>query len=279
MALAFALLVTGGPQKEPARVDLARPPVVEKEAGSYKLEPERDGLVYRGPRFDAHVAVDGVVGFTNKKKMERLGMLPARNPAGTKTLQGMIENWMGKRKTRQPAPAGLEPPPNTPWYTPPNYPLVRELCQDPKSNCFMDQRNLYIPQGGARADWEYRLLGIPEPDPAREEKARFLTATAPLRDRMAVEAKKERMKAILFDLPSLLDAIWADPQPAAERRKMLHELWKEFAEMPGNESGCATVTAFIKRRLPAGSPDAFTKKELGALRAAGGPQFDPYGPY
>jgi hypothetical protein len=58
----------------------------------------------------------------------------------------------------------------------------------------------------------------------------------------------------------------------------LHELWKEFAEAPGNESACATVMAFIRRRLPEGGPDAFSKEELNAFRADGNPAFDPYGP-
>jgi len=278
MAWFFAWLIAGDPGKPPARLDLMQAPTVEKQAESYKLEPERDGLVYKGPRFAAHVAVDGVVHFTNKTQIERVGMLPEKNPPGTATLQGTIAKWMKTRKARQPVqptPADPPPPPNWAGYTPPNYPSARDLCDDPRSNCFVDMRHMYV-IGAGRADWEYWLLGIPQPDPAREEKARFLAATAPLRDRMAGKAKQERLKAALFDLPSLLDAIWAEPQPAAERRKLLHELWKELAEVPGNEFGCASVTGFIKRRLPAGSPDAFSKKELDAFRAEGGPPFDPY---
>jgi hypothetical protein len=48
--------------------------------------------------------------------------------------------------------------------------------------------------------------------------------------------------------------------------------------MPDNAPASATIMAFIRRQLPAGSPDAFTKEELDAFRAEGGPVFDPYRP-
>ena len=41
--------------------------------------------------------------------------------------------------------------------------------------------------------------------------------------------------------------------------------------MPDNAPACATIIAFIRRQLPAGSPDAFAKEELDAFRAEGGP--------
>jgi hypothetical protein len=130
---------------------------------------------------------------------------------------------------------------------------------------------------GVFADWDHQLLGISTKDTNRGEKARFLAATLPVRTRMAEEARDARLKSVLTDLPPLLSAIWSDSsRPARDRRKTLHELWKEVAEMPDNAPASATIIAFIRRQLPAGSPDAFTKEELDAFRAEGGPVFDPY---
>lgn len=270
-ALVIAQSATGG------HIDLWQQPVADKQAETYWLEPEGDGLVYRGPEFGAHVAEDGRVRFEDKAKAKPMSYLPMPAPSDTPTLQGAVRKWLGGRP-RKPAPSGdLAPPPQALGYCPPNY---ADSCESNRRYLpsYANKHGILV-NAGVFVDWENHLVRIPAKDEARVEKARFLAATFTMRTRMAEQARNERLKAVLTDLPSLLSAIWYDrAQPAHERRKILHELWKEFAEVPGNESACATVMAFIRRRLPAGGPDAFSKEELNALRADGNPAFDPYGP-
>ncbi|HEX7599030.1 MAG TPA: hypothetical protein VF518_12505, partial [Polyangia bacterium] len=175
------------------------------------------------------------------------------------------------------------PPPQTFNATPTIWPSASELakmdCENPNNaNCHFSKNTKVVP-GGGFVDWERFLLGIPDKAAAREDKAHFLAATEPLRTRMAEEAHAENLKAALLDLPSLLEKIWSSTQyPPAERRRLLHELWREYAEMPGTAPSCATILGFIRRRLPAGSPNAYTAAELAHLRPDAGPRFDPYGP-
>ena len=277
--LAFALVLAqsgnGG------RMDLLQPPVAEKQSETYWLEREGDGLVYRGSKFEAHVADDGQVRFQDKGQAKALTYLPMPTPPDTPTLEGTMRKWLGG-KTRKPAPSGaLDAPPQTLDYCPPNYPSSCEHHPVRLPSYIRKEGNKWGVRinTGVFADWDNQLPGIPTKDANRVEKARFLAATLPVRTRMAEEAHNARLQSALTDLPSLLSAIWSDrAQPIHDRRKTLHELWKEVAEMPDNASALATIIAFIRRQLPVSSPDAFTKEELEAFRAEGGPVFDPYRP-
>jgi hypothetical protein len=132
---------------------------------------------------------------------------------------------------------------------------------------------------GIFADWDLYLVGMPNKTTGREEKARFLAATALLRTRMAEQAHAENLKAAQWDLPALLQRIWSDStQSPAERRQLLLELWREYAEMADNQISCAIIIAYIRRHLPAGSPEAYTAGELSRVRSDAGPRFDPYVP-
>ena len=277
--LAFALVLAQSDTS--GRMDLLQPPVAEKQSETYWLEREGDGLVYRGSKFEAHVADDGQVRFQDKGPAKAISYLPQPAPPGTTTMEGTVRKWLGG-KARKPAPSGaLDPPLQTPDYCPPNYPSSCELHPVRLPSYIRKEGNKWVARlnAGAFIDWEKQLPGIPTKDANRVEKARFLAATLDLRTRMAEEAHHVRLQSVLTDLPSFLSAIWSDrAQPAHDRRTTLHELWKEVAEMPDNASASATIIAFIRRQLPAGSPDAFTKEELDAFRAEGGPIFDPYRP-
>ena len=117
-------------------------------------------------------------------------------------------------------------------------------------------------------------------DPYRAEKKRFMDATAPEREKLAKKARAERMQESLGGLPSHLEAVWELARPAAARRKLLFELWKETASGDDEigQAGAqarAMIETFIRRRLPEGSPDAFTSDELAAY-SRGKRAFDPY---
>jgi hypothetical protein len=259
------------------RPDLLPVPDITESERSYRLEPEGGGLVYRGKPFTAHIAADGSVRFEDQRGVTRALPTPTSLPAGTPTLQGTLRDLLGpRRRGSGPRPKPSGPPPRSTAYIPPNWASPRELCQDPKSSCFFDQRDVVT--SGVFVDWERHLVGLPARTSNREEKARFLAVTAPLRARMAAQAHAENLRAALWDLPALLDRIWSDRRySAAERRRLLFELWAEYAGTPESEAACATILAFIRRRLPAGSRDGYTDAELDRYRTVAGRVFDPYG--
>jgi hypothetical protein len=273
-----------GPSK---KVDLFKPAKAEKDTPSYQLDPEKDGLVYRGPQFTAHIARDGVVNFTDKVPAKKLLPMPVPLPPGTPTLVSTIRDHLAHRPQKSPAPDYL-PPAQVFNLTPSIWPsasqLAQEDCESPSNaNPFNTRcrfpKNPKIVTGGAFVDWDRFLLGLPKNEMAREEKARFLATTEPLRTRMATEARAEDLQTALWDLPGLLDRIWSKTEyPPAERRRLIYELWLEYSGTSGNESACATIMAFIRRRLPVGSPDAYTADELHRLRPDAGPRFAPYAP-
>lgn len=265
------------------RVDLFKPAKAEKDAPTYRLEPEKDGYVYRGPEFTAHVARDGVVQFKNKSSLKRVLPLPTPLPPGTPTLASLVKDHLSRRP-RKPAPPSNEPTPpppginQAPTIWPSASAQTAALCENPNDPRCPYPKNTQVIPGGALADWDRFLLGLPQHESSRKEKARFLAATEPMRMRMAEEARAEDLRAALWDLPALLESIWSSKHPPAERRRLLHQLWLEYAEMPGNESSSATIISFIRRRLPASSPEAYTADELARLRPNAGPRFDPYRP-
>src|SRR5205085_12557396 len=93
----------------------------------------------------------------------------------------------------------------------------------------------------------------------------------------------------LARLPGELEALWRRPDlTAAERRATLFQLWDDLLEGPGasgeEEEAQAARRArtellrFIRRALPASSPEAFTSAELARLNARrrSRESFDPY---
>jgi hypothetical protein len=118
-------------------------------------------------------------------------------------------------------------------------------------------------------------------DPYRHEKKKFLAATAELRDKLAKQARAEEMQASLAQLPTHLLAIWSHRQtPAAERRRLIFEIWKDAATTEDDRSAGGAearkiIESFIRERLPQGSADAYTDDELEAY-GHGRVRFDPY---
>ncbi len=261
-------------QESHPRLDLVTPAIREKADRPYVLQSERDGLVYRGEDFTAHVAADGSVRFEDKRGPKLTLPSPAPLPPGTPTLAGTLRDLLAQRRPKaKPRPATTAPPASIDYISP-NWADPRELCQDPRASCFLDRRNVVAM--GAFSDWERHLVGMPDKTAHREEKARFLAATAPMRERMAEAAHAEDLRVALLDLPALLDRVWSDRRrSAAERRRLLYELWAEYIPNPEATPARATILGFIRRRLPAGSPDAYTDDELARYRAAS-PGFEPY---
>lgn len=140
-------------------------------------------------------------------------------------------------------------------------------------------------------DWVMRMSGM---DPYASRKLLLLDQTREVRAEMRAKARVEDLRDAIAMLPRLLDTIWHEPGlPAVERRELLFRIWDECAELGTNESdepdesdalarasrtARATVLGYIRRTLPAGSPDAYSEAELDALNARrrSAERFAPY---
>lgn len=120
-------------------------------------------------------------------------------------------------------------------------------------------------------------------DPYRYEKEKFMENTAKLRAELTTKARKAQLEDSLAALPGHLEAVWSDlSMSPGRRRSTLYAMWREAAGSD-DEVGAAgrkaraTIEAFIRERLPQGSPDAYTDDELRRFNArAGVMKFDPY---
>jgi hypothetical protein len=121
-------------------------------------------------------------------------------------------------------------------------------------------------------------------DPYAARKIAFLDRTRDERRRLAVAARSEDLREALHRTRADLERLWRAPGPAAEKRHVLFLLWDECAES-GPEEVMATsravrgaIVAFVRRRLPAGSADAFTDGELARenARRTSAERFEPY---
>ena len=143
----------------------------------------------------------------------------------------------------------------------------------------------------------FRLHGI---DPTAAAKSHFLDRTRAFRTRLAIAWHLSNLKTRLADLRGELAAIWHDERhPAAERRRLLFERWDEcderfrldLSDLPEDavtvvdqarvdtaEAARDEIEAFIRHHLPAGSKQAYPRRELQSLNARRVSR-DPFRPY
>jgi hypothetical protein len=113
------------------------------------------------------------------------------------------------------------------------------------------------------------------------EKANFLAATFARRTNMAARSLMRQMRTAQDQLPQRLDGLWADTRyRRRERRRIIFLLWEEVdtseaASRPTSE----ILEAWIRKRLPRSSPDAYTDDELATFsrERVGQAEFRPYG--
>ena len=112
-------------------------------------------------------------------------------------------------------------------------------------------------------------------------KANFLAATFTRRTAMAAEVNSRQMGAARAELPHQLDTLWNDTRyRRRERRRIVFLLWQELDRSTADGRSTATaIEAWIRKRLPRGSADAYTDQELDAYahERRGAPAFNPYG--
>jgi hypothetical protein len=126
-------------------------------------------------------------------------------------------------------------------------------------------------------------------------KREFLERTAPLRERLEAEHRREAETAALVRLEAELRAIWSDEsQPLAARKRRLFQRWDECAEAPPKAAAPPTsderartragvqarrrIEAFIRTSAPHGTRDGYSAAELRRLndRRHSRARFDPY---
>jgi hypothetical protein len=150
---------------------------------------------------------------------------------------------------------------------------------------------------------EYDPIGVARlsvgRDPSPRVKAKLLAATFEMRMEVATKYHKQRLLDQLGEIQDELDGIWdRSGLSAAERRRLLFELWDDCdepeGEIPGFESADASaldesrrayakaarakIIRFIRSVAPEGGVDAYTQEELAALnsRRVSTQRFAPY---
>ena len=98
---------------------------------------------------------------------------------------------------------------------------------------------------------------------------------------MAANVSSQQMRAAQLELPTQLDALWADTRYGRrEQRRIIFLLWRELETAHGNgRSAATTIEAWVRKRLPRGSPDSYGDQELAAYfrEDQNQPAFSPYG--
>ena len=120
-------------------------------------------------------------------------------------------------------------------------------------------------------------------DPFASRKLALLDSTRDARAEIGANYRTHQLDRSAEIARRNVDALWQATEDAAERRAALFAMWDECEEGDGErgEAGQrarSIVLGAIRTRLPAGSPDAFTDREIAALDAtrASRQHFAPY---
>jgi hypothetical protein len=241
-------------------------PVTAIRRQTYPMQPQGQGYVYEDPRFEARIAPDGVVAFTNRQAPISLfpfswiaSLPPLREP--TLDPWKPLEPSTYTSRPWRPLPGQL--------LTPRHQLELSQICPAGTSSCGFPPTANMISVGGSWDLTDEMMAGLGQ-DPNALAKARFLSATFEFRMKLAAEASAAEMKtALLVELPATLDRIWADRRyTARERRRILYEVWYQTDRTPAGQRAAKTIAIFIQERLPCGSPDAYTAAELQAFARA-----------
>lgn len=121
-------------------------------------------------------------------------------------------------------------------------------------------------------------------DPYASKKLALLDSTRDERAQIGAAHREEQLRQTTQIVQRNLDRLWQQVTEPRARRAALFELWDEVVEAGDErvvEAGRAArrlVIGFIRARLPAGGPDAYTADELAALnrRRQSKTPFAPY---
>ena len=234
---------------------------------SYPLEQQADeSLVYRQSRFSARIAPDGQVEFNDVRvhlEQIQVGPLMFRRSAASGT-------W-SFRPVLDAMETALEEA--SPYHA---------FSSSSDSHATIDRTpsTLMVKVNGRFDLTDEFMRFVNHRSPNRHEHARFLRATFPLRMTMAARAKMKLIKQATERLTQELDSLWWSRAYAnSEKKRMLCLMWKDIAVDDNSSTRAAnTMMHWIRRRLPATHPDAFSPEEIAACdaQAMDGRPFSPY---
>lgn len=262
LALAVLSLADARPNPDagiPPWAPTLKPAHVE-DAARYRLRRSGDGYVWENDKFEAHVARDGIVTFSDKRASASASAFSFRF-AGT-----------GQRRWERPGvakPTVPEPVLRPSWALPSQSRSESAIPWDevcpPRVPCYLPPASSMVEASGTFDLTDEMLAGLSQ-GLHRQDKARFLSATFEFRIRMATQAHKTDLAHAQDVLPGRLETLWNDSRYSAyERRRILYELWSELDETSEGERARSVIVKFIHDRLPCGAPDAYTEAEIEAF--------------
>jgi hypothetical protein len=258
----------GGVAPSLLAIPVPRPP--SPNEGEYVLGPAAGGgYVFDDYRFDARIARDGHVTFQDK---------PVR--LETRVFGVLTQKY---RRTGDRRPAVVQAIEQVVRDDPerPISPMV-DVCEERVdmmlpglASCIGTKTPIRIRGTFAHKD---ELMFLTGRGWYRHEKAKFLSATFDFRVRLAAKSRTTLLREAVADLPDRLDALWDDAGfTPRERRRIVCLLWAEVnVDQPDTRKAADVITSWIRRRLPAGSTDAYSAPELAACAASGNRPFAPY---
>jgi hypothetical protein len=112
----------------------------------------------------------------------------------------------------------------------------------------------------------------------RYEKAKFLSATFEFRVKLAAEQHRKLLREAIAGLPERLDALWGDAAyTPREKRRILCMLWAELEVVdPDHRLAADAIVGWVRRRLPAGTPLAYSAAEQARCTAEANRPFAIY---
>ena len=223
-----------------------------------QLDPSGNGT-YRsdqGP-FVAKVGRDGSVTLKDKKNFSIRIALPS-----PKDLGKLIADWyLDPNK-----PIGFLPPEKITKAPVLN---AEEASGGDKKRDHGDVAGIPILAGGF--DISDAFMRSKGQDPYASKKLAFLDSTREERVQIGMRHRSEQLAMAPQIMKKNLERLWATVTDPAERREVLFQLWDEVEETGSEElveagrQARQLVIAWIRWKLPAGSPDAYTSEDLAAL--------------
>lgn len=223
----------------------------EVEVAGYRLVPEAaGGYVWKGTGFRGHVARDGAVRFEDDFKLPGPAMAPLVAVAEAvtpmtppRTASGAPGLLMGEPADRGGGVSGF---------------LGRAATN------LLTRPKLTVSDEDLRRETHHAA------------KMDFLTATAKFRADLRAAADRSAAGGALAELRRRVASIARDlSRPAAERRRLIFELWDECDDSPNGQTARAAIAQEAAHHFPANTRDAFTAAELARFHPAG---FAPYSP-
>lgn len=249
-------------------------PPTRPNEGTYVLRPTPDGgFEYEDLRFHARITPDGHVTFTDVRlRLERPTIfgVPLKGHSGISDVRPSLAETLTKalRGDRN------RPIPFTPHSRPRD---AENLWAIPPSMSLPPMGPMFTYVSGS-FDLTDELMRATGQGWYRYEKAKFLSATFEFRVKLAMERHRKLLREAIAGLPERLDVLWVDTAyTPREKRRILCLLWSEVdVGDPHHRAAADVIVGWIRRRLPAGTPVAYSAGEQARCAAEANRPFAVY---